>query len=198
MSEPEDFYAIGHAWNKVLAAVQHCAPVTGGVSDFVWLIYPDVDEDCNEYHRLGEAGHELGRGGVGLAMFGGADIEGLTNPGRYYYCGEGPYDGPLGRWIGGSGHELAHGFGLPHPPGCDPWDPATCDEQEARSLMHVGYALYPETYLLPSDKETLIRSPFFEGEPTNYRDSLDTQSQPPFGVRHWDLTESPPKGCGSR
>ena len=142
MSRPEEFYATGHAWDKVLAAVQHCAPVTEGVSDFVWVIYPDVDEDCDEYHRLGEGGHELGRGGAGLVMFGGADLEGITNPGKYYHCGEGPYDGPLGRWIGGSGHELAHGFGLPHPPGCDPWDPAKCDHQEAWSLMHSGYTEY--------------------------------------------------------
>ncbi|MDE2838215.1 MAG: hypothetical protein OXL97_12035 [Chloroflexota bacterium] len=166
MSDPADFYAVGHAWNKVLAGVQHCAPVKQGDPDFIWLIYPDVEEDCDEYHRLGEGGHELGRGGSGLAMFGRADLEGLASPGEYYYCGEGPYDGPLGRWIGGAGHELAHGFGLPHPPGCDPWDPAMCDHQEASSLMHGGYAVYPETHLLPSDKETLIRSPFFEGEPT--------------------------------
>ena len=43
MSRPEEFYATGHAWDKLLAAVQHCAPVTKGVSDFVWVIYPDVD-----------------------------------------------------------------------------------------------------------------------------------------------------------
>ena len=177
MSEPEDFYAVGHAWNKVLAGVQHCAPVTNGFSDFVWVIYPDVVEDCDEYHRLGEDGHELGRGGLGLTML--PDLEGLTNPGKkYYFCGEGPYHGSPGRWIGGSGHELAHAFGLPHPPGCDPWDPATCDHQEASSLMHDGYWLYPETHLLPSDKEVLIRSPFFDGGPTYDRASLDTLNQP--------------------
>ena len=176
MSEPADFYAVGHAWNKVLAAVQHCAPVTSGLSDFVWVIYPEVVEDCDEYHRLGEDGHELGRGGLGLTMV--PDLEGLTNPGEYYFCGEGPYLGSLGRWIGGLGHELAHGFGLPHPPGCVPWDPAKCDEQEAWSLMHDGYTVYPVTHLLPSDKEALIRSPFFDGKPTFDRDSIDTLSGP--------------------
>ena len=27
LSQPEDFYGRGHAWNKVVEAVQHCAPV---------------------------------------------------------------------------------------------------------------------------------------------------------------------------
>ena len=170
MSEPADFYAVGHAWNKVFAGVQHCAPVTSGLSDFVWVIYPEVVEDCDEYHRLGEDGHELGRGGLGLTMV--PDLEEMTNPGPYYFCGEGPYDGSLGRWIGGLGHELGHAFGLPHPPGCDEGLP-TCDHV---ALISSGYAVYPETYLRADNKEVLIRSPFFDGESTLDRDSLDTLS----------------------
>ena len=42
MSEPADYYGTGHAWNKVVAAVQHCAPVQHEHPDFVWVIYPDV------------------------------------------------------------------------------------------------------------------------------------------------------------
>ena len=172
MSETSEFYARGDAWAKALAGIQHCAPVTGELSDFVWVIYVDVYEACGEPH-------ELGAGGPNLTIMARWDLEGLTNSGEYYSCDEGPYDAPpLGRWIGGGAHELAHGFGLPHPPGCDPWDPATCDDMEALSLMHDGYAPYPDTYLLPSDKEILIRSPFFEGEPTYDRDPVDTLSEP--------------------
>ena len=153
MSQPADSYGTGHAWYKVVAAVQHCAPVQHDSSDFVWVIYPDVEESCEEPH-------ELGAGGSGLTILHRGDLEGVTNPGPYFYCDEGPYDGTLGRWIGGLGHELGHALRLPHPPGCDPWDPATCDDMEALSLMHVGYGSYPDTYLLPDDKEILIRSHF--------------------------------------
>ena len=38
--------------------------------------------------------------------------------------------------------------------------------------MHDGYASYPDTYLLPDDKEILIRSSFIRGEPPA-RNSLD-------------------------
>ena len=180
MSRPEEFYATGHAWDKVVEGVQQCAPVTGGVSDSVWVIYADVMESCDEYLEFGEDGHELGRGGLGLTILGldESNSGDVTKPTPYYYCGEGPYQAHFGKFIGGLGHELAHAFGLPHPPGCDPWDQATCDHREASSMMHDGYWLYPETHLLPSDKETLIRSPFFDGEPTLDRDSLDTLSGP--------------------
>ena len=36
------------------------------------------------------------------------DIEGITNPEKEsYFCGEGPYENTLGRWIGGLGMCLA-------------------------------------------------------------------------------------------
>ena len=171
MSQPTDYYGTGNAWAKVEAAVQHCAPVAGAASDFVWVIYPDVEELCGEPH-------ELGAGGPGLTILGRSDLEGVTNPGPYYYCDEGPYDGTLGRWIGGLGHEMGHALGLPHPPGCDPWDSATCDDLEALSLMHDGYTPYPDTYLLPDDKEILIRLPFIGGEPAPALDSFDAPNAP--------------------
>ena len=161
MSQTEDFYSRGDAWDKVVADVQHCAPVRWGTSDFTWVIYADVMESCDEYLELGEDAHELGRGGLGLTILPRGDLDGLTTPGVYYYCGEGPYDSSLGRFIGGLGHELGHAFGLPHPPGCDPWQATTCNDLESLSLMHDGYEAYPETYLLPADRELLMRSPFF-------------------------------------
>ena len=151
MSEPADYYATGHAWDKVLAAVQHCAPVQHDNPDFVWVIYPDVEESCAE-------AHELGRGKSGLTILHRGDLEGVTNPGPYYDCDQGPFDYPLGRWIGGHGHELGHAFGLSHPPGCDQGNVSVCDYY---SLMHLGYPLYPGTYLRSADKEILMRSHFF-------------------------------------
>ena len=182
-------------WDKVVEGVQHCAPVQGETSDFTWVIYPDVMESCDEYLEGGEDATELGRGGLGLTILHRGDIEGVTNPGgEYYFCGDGPYPGHLGRWIGGLGHELGHTLGLPHPPGCDEGLP-TCDFP---ALMAYGFETYPDTYLRADDKEILIRSPFFEGEPTYDRDSLDTLSQPTIRGWCWDQTENVRKGCGSR
>lgn len=157
LPEPSDYYARGHAWEKVQEDVQPCAPVEYGRANFVWVLYVDVEEACDEPH-------ELGRGGGGITMMPRWDLEGLTNPGPYYYCDEGPYDGPLGRWIGGAGHELGHAIvDLRHPPGCDEEFPS-CDPVQW-SLMDDGYSIYPDTYLLTEDKEFLLRSPFIAGEP---------------------------------
>ena len=109
-----------------------------------------MEERCDEQQ-------ELGAGGPGLIMVPRADLEGLTNPGIYYHCDEGPYNGPLGRWIGGLAHELGHSFGLPHPPGCDD-GLSTCDEE---ALLWSGYESYPDTYLREDEKAVLRRSPFF-------------------------------------
>ena len=172
MNEPEAYYESGNAWARIVEGVQPCALVQHDHPDFVWVVYPDVEESCEEYFEFGDAGHELGAGGAGLTIL--PDIEGITNPGKdFYWCGEKSYFDPIGRWIGGLGHAL----GLPHPPGCDPWDPMTCDDLEALSLMHDGYAPYPDTYLLPDDKEILIRSPFIGREPVPGGNSLDASNE---------------------
>ena len=166
LSQPEDYYARGHAWNKVVGGVQHCAPVSGWAaggthdnpgSTSTWVIYPDVEEACDEYHQFGEAGHELGRGGWGMTLLGRDDVEGVTDPGgQFYFCGEGPYDNSFARWIGGLAHELGHALGLPHPPGCDEGLPS-CDNS---ALMGSGFGTYPDTYLREDEKAILRNSPF--------------------------------------
>ena len=158
MSQPEAFYA-RYSWERVLEGVQHCAPVEGFTSEVVWVIYSDVVTECSPTGSAGDGqdGYgELGRGGPGLTMLSGGDLEGLTVPGDYIYCGEGPYPGSLGRWIGGLAHELGHALGLAHPPGCDE-GLASCDHY---SLTHVGFTAYPNTYLRDDDKAILGDSPF--------------------------------------
>ena len=164
LPEPSDYYARGNAWEKVQQDVQPCAPVEYGRTTFVWVLYVDVDEACDEPN-------ELGAGGDGITMMPRGDLEGMTNPGTDYYdCDEGPYNDPLERWIGGAGHELGHAIrDLRHPPGCDEGLPS-CDPVFG-SLMHLGYITYPDTYLLTEDKETLLRSRVIGGEPAPDREA---------------------------
>lgn len=182
MSRPEDFYARGHAWQKVVEGVQHCAPVghwPGETHDnpgstTTWVIYPHVEEACDEYHQLGDTGHELGRGGWGLTILGRDDVEGLTDPGgEYYFCGEGPHNNSLTRWMGGLAHELTHALGVTdHPPGCDEGLPS-CDYP---ALMSVGYTAYPDTYLRDDEKAILRGSPFITQLPAPLPPIVDIPS----------------------
>ena len=145
-------------WNKVVEALQHCAPVRGNTSTFVWVVYPDLDPICDQRGRLG-------RGGPGLTILHANSLEGLVGNRMVHFtpCGRGPHISPLGRYTGGLGHELAHAFGLSHPPGCEE-GLATCDYD---SLMHLGYVNYPYTWLRPDDKELLLRSPFVGRDPAH-------------------------------
>ena len=163
LPENTDHYALGGAWDKVLQDVQQCAPVrwTTEQSEFVWILYVDVKEACEVMPR------QLGRGGGGITMIPGNDLEGLTNSAEGWYWYEYfPGDGPCsneryyvhyGRWVGGLAHELGHALGdLPHPPGCDE-GLSTCDSE---ALMWLGYVPYPATYLRSDDKRLLLSSPF--------------------------------------
>ena len=158
MTQPHDFY-VRWAWQRVLDGVQHCAPVEQGPTDFVWAIWADVDTACKPDGSTGtwEEGYDqFGRGGAGLLMFGGLDLEGVTDPKEFFYCDEGPYLASHGRAAGGLAHELGHALGLPHPPGCDDGLPS-CDHY---ALMHLGFTAYPSTYLRDDEKAVLRDSPF--------------------------------------
>lgn len=91
----------------------------------------------------------------------------------------------MNRWIGGLGHDLGHAFGLPHPPACEDANPATTCPDGA--LTSTGYASYPNTYLLPSDKSILETSPFFHHDLPN----PPADTTPPTPVR---LTAKPTRG----
>lgn len=141
MPEPHEHYTHGgwpRVWNEVRDAVASCGFLDQR-SVYTWVVYADVDESCDV--TLG-----LGRGSEGLTMMGSWDLKGLTDP-QWVHCGYGPYG--FGRWIGGTGHELGHAFGLGHP-----------DDDEG-ALMSVGYVAYPDTYLREDEKNILRGSPFF-------------------------------------
>jgi hypothetical protein len=70
------------------------------------------------------------------------DMDGLIGAPYFYDCGM-QFFYPVGRYIGGAGHELGHALGLSHPPGCDAGLPS-CDYA---ALMWAGYVSYPATYL---------------------------------------------------
>ena len=148
MPEDSDHYATGDAWDKVVEGVQHCAPVALDTPGISWYVFADVQERCGEEH-------DLGKGGNGLAIVPRHDLEVLAGSTGIQGC-EGPVTRSRGSIAGGFGHELAHNFGLPHPPGCDDGH-AHCDLD---AVMHLGYFAYPDTYLRPGEKEFLMRARF--------------------------------------
>jgi hypothetical protein len=99
---------------------------------FVWLVYIDAPGGT-------------GAGMPSVAVLPQHDLEGLI--------GRSSDRTPISRWIGGCGHELGHGFGLPHP-----------GDPHRQAIMEVGYANYPACYLTPQDTRTLGGSPFFHAE----------------------------------
>ena len=121
-----------------------------------WIFYIDADPLCGQY---------VG-GTSGVALLPPNDLRGLTCQQNIPVCGGSPDNAGLCRWVGGLGHELGHSFNLPHPtvgtcPGSDPG----CDY----ALMWLGYITFPNAYLLPADKKSLLKSPstkkFFKARP---------------------------------
>lgn len=134
-------------WNRVLTDVQSCAPVSGFGSQVTWVLYVDVIDDCGP-GRIGAAYQ-------GLTMLPRADLEGLVGEPQVDRCGD-VDNRPRSRWVGGLVHEMAHAFGVPHPPGCDAGLP-TCD---SNSIMWQGFYRFPNTYLSSSERQLLLESPF--------------------------------------
>ncbi len=168
-AHPADWYASNAAganpdlwfWFNALA---DGFSLTGGEFDdpqYRWVFYLDADPACNQ----------LTGAAAGVALLPANDLRGLTGQQNVPPCpGQTPDNGGLCRWIGGLGHELGHALGLPHPAACEDYDPATPCPADA--LMWTGYAIYPETHLLPEDQTALSASPFIG--------SVDISSALPF------------------
>ena len=151
LPEDEDYYAYTEVWTRVLRDVQPCAPVVPNDPGFIWALYVDVEEACDGFQALG-------RGGDGLTLLPGYDLELMQNPNRTRVFCDGTFYRTYGSVLGGLAHELAHTFYVPHPPGCDE-DLPTCDTE---ALMGFGWGNYPDTYFRDDDKEILRRSPFIK------------------------------------
>jgi hypothetical protein len=141
----------GGFWQSVLA--DGFALTGGGFNDpnNRWVFYVDADTIC---------GQVIG-GNAGVALLAANDFRGLTGQPNVPACpNQGPDTFGVNRWIGGLGHELAHTWNVPHPPGCDQ---GSCSGGEfaANSLMWFGYARYSNTYLLDENKTQFLGSGFF-------------------------------------
>jgi hypothetical protein len=118
-----------------------------------WIFYIDADPAC---------GQDTGAT-FGVALLPANDLRGLSGEQNVPPCpGQPPDSNPVGRWIGGLAHLIGRAFGLDFPPGCVDEDPNTFCQETA--LMWRGYSLFPDTFLLPFDKEVLAQSPFFREE----------------------------------
>lgn len=142
----------GDYWERALAGG---FAATGGFFDDPnnrWIFLVDAPILSNQY-----AG-----GTNGVAVLHQNDIQGLAGllPGQ-----------PVGRFIGGLGHEIGHALTLPHPSDCP--GPAHC----STDLMYLGYLIYPNNVrLTQEDKATLRQSQFFQAksiEPKKYVPLLD-------------------------
>jgi len=164
MPYPASHYA-EYAWTRVESAARGCVPT---LNESAWVIYADVQNQCDA------PGIQLGAARPLLAILPRADLDGIAGynqPEYFGACGDGPYDGRIGRWIGGMAHELGHVLRLVHPP-CASERPSCQDSL----LMSWGYSWYPNTRLSPYEKAALRESPF--AGPVRYRRS---------GLRPWLL-----------
>ena len=142
IDKPASHFHGTDGWHKVADAVQHCDPVEYRSKWHTWLIYIDVAVPCGD-----EDTFVLGRGGGGVAVLHGGDIQGLIEEDGYKPCDNGRWGSwPRGRWEGGMAHELTHAFGIGHPEECNA-DPECGD----RSLMWQGFVDYPDTFLHDKD-----------------------------------------------
>ena len=138
-------------WNNVLS---DAFPLTGGMfddPDNQWMYYIDAHAVCGQYS---------GAGTNGVVVIHANDLLGLVGKPEIPKCPNETASYPPCRFVGGLGHELGHGLGLPHPPECEDNDGASICDSDA--LMWLGYLTYPNTHFRDADKDSLSMSPFIE------------------------------------
>lgn len=129
----------GWFWNNTL---QDLATYAGGgfYQEFDdWVTYVDAEPQPGQFAGGTSSGYTSG-----VAVLGSHDLDSLRGQSQ---------DWPQCRGIGGSGHEMGHTFGLPHPPAGDPQWPV--------AIMGVGYTTYPSALLRRADRDQLNANPFF-------------------------------------
>ena len=108
-------------------------------SDIMTLLGDSYNEDKYTYVVYIDAQGSTGAGYLRLCIMPQNDLLGLT----------GQMEEDIPRWIGGTGHELGHGFGLDH-----------LDNQDPKALMWTGYTLYPDCYFSQEDLDILNSNSF--------------------------------------
>jgi hypothetical protein len=151
-SQPASWFAV-HPWDQVTAELSACVPWRTDDPQYRWVVYADVPSACGDPRRIGVGDH-------GVVIMGEQELQGIAgNLLTTDACGRSDTE-PVGRWIGGLGHEYGHALGLQHPPGCDDLLPS-CDEN---SIMWTGYVQWPDTYLGDAERTALVGNPFL-GDP---------------------------------
>jgi hypothetical protein len=150
-NHPNDWFGTGDGFfSNVVNEASRLAGAKYDDDHHRWLVYADVDHPC-------------GQGGgtaAGISVFPANDLRGLAGQPRRAVC---PHDvpdqDPRCRWVGGMGHELGHGFGMPHPANCTDSNPSTLCPQD--SIMWMGVYSYPDASLTLPERRQLSGSPFF-------------------------------------
>jgi hypothetical protein len=148
LPEPESHYLspVERSWGRFYrlrdAVRETCADIVAE-REFATLIFADIDEPCQ--------GAQIGAAVKPQTYTAGYAL--LRPP--YFVCDGASSPWSRNRWVGGTGHELGHALGLPHPPGCDEGLP-TCD----RGALMKSHWLWPDTYLRDDEREILAASDF--------------------------------------
>ncbi|HUM00392.1 MAG TPA: carbohydrate binding domain-containing protein, partial [Mycobacterium sp.] len=126
--------------------------------DTLWVFAVDADEACDQCTSCGAAG---------VAVLTAHELRGLSGHQQPDPCGAQPRFDPPCLWTGVVGHAIGLALGMTYPSVCQR-GLASCwqgDRPPGNSLSYVGYALYPDTYLLDADIAVMDSSAFILSQP---------------------------------
>jgi hypothetical protein len=133
-------------WNAVTADAFALTGAFFNDPDNRWLFFIDADPLCGQ----------IVGGTSGVAVLPKNDGRNMLCEGRIPAC---PNDNDINGVcvaVGGIAHELGHTFNLDHPtPGSCPPPDTSCGQ----ALMWSGFAAFPNAYLTPGERQSLLTSP---------------------------------------